>query len=391
VTPQKVDRPTPADDSAINPILERAKAEWEAAFDAISEGIAIVDLDGTVRRVNRALASLLGRDVRNMVNVPCCDLFAHHRAHPDSCPVRNYPAGKMGTFEVFFPDYRYYEDATHAIMQSGTLHGLVIVVKDVTREQMAKQEKRHLFLQMEEAARRRKLAEDSLGEMRTELTCAQKTASMGRLANVVFGEVSRTLHMVRDGLQLVAEGTAKEDSVDDMIAATTRCATVLDKLGQVRVTDGSNVSPIPLHELLREVASELADEQARVNTRIDLTIHELPPTEGNADQLRAVFSSLMLNALQATPPEADAIQVLLRRDGALARVEVHDHGAGIDSAHLPHIFSPFFTTDPKSQRIGLGLTICQSIIQGHRGHVDIESEPGRGTTATVLLPILESD
>ncbi len=371
----------------INQILERAKAEWEAAFDSISEGIAIVDMDGTVRRVNHALASLLGRDVRNMINISCCELFAHHRNAEQGCPVKEYPKGNQGTFEVFFPDYRYYEDSVHPIMRGGTIQGLVIVVKDVTREQMAQQEKRHLFLQMEEAARKRRLAETALEDVRSELGSVEKTATLGRLASIIFAEVNRTMRMVSDGLGMVSSGEAGAEVLDDLATAATRCARMLDKLSTVRVEDSDTVNAVHVDRLLKEVAAELAKDLQEANVSIDMKLTELPPGEGNLDQIRAVFSSLLSNAIDATRKSRGTVTVQLRREEDFARIEIHDDGQGIESAHLPHIFNPFFTTDPKSQRIGLGLTICQSIIQGHRGHIEIDSEAGKGTTVKVLLPI----
>jgi PAS domain S-box-containing protein len=387
VTPREEGPDTGLGSEQINQILERAKAEWEAAFDSISEGIAIVDLDGTVRRVNRALASLLGRDVRNMINVSCCDLFAHHRNATQGCPVREYPKGDQGTFEVFFPDYRYYEDSVHPIMRGGTIQGLVVVVKDVTREQMAQQEKRHLFLQMEEAARKRRLAEGALESVRSELGSVEKTATLGRLASIIFAEVNRTMRMVSDGLEMVTSGEAGSEVLGDLSTAASRCARMLDKLSSVRVDDSDTVNALHIDRLLKEVAAELAQDLQAAGVSIDMKLMELPAGEGNIDQIRAVFSSLLSNAIDATKESAGTVVVQLRREEDFARIEFHDDGQGIESSHLPHIFNPFFTTDPKSHRIGLGLTICQSIVQGHRGHIEVESEAGRGTTVKVLLPI----
>lgn len=376
----------PAGES-INLTLERAKAEWEAAFDSISEGIAIVDLDGTVRRVNHALASLLGRDVRNMVNVKCCDLFAHHRSEAQGCPVRDYPEGNQGTFEVFFPDYRFYEDSVHPIMRGGTIQGLVITIKDVTREQMAVQEKRHLFLQMEEAARKRRVAEENLERVQAELGAVEKSATVGRLATIIFEEVNRTMRMVSDGLQLVTAGEAGDEVLEDLATASSRSARMLKQLARLKVDDAETLSTLHYDQLLREVAEELPDRLRAAGATIDLKLTELPPGQGNADQIKAVFASLLSNAINATETGLGTVSVHLRREDNFARIEFHDDGQGIESAHLPHIFSPFFSTDPGSQRLGLGLTICQSIVQGHRGHIEVESQPGQSTTVKILLPI----
>ncbi len=380
----------------INAILERAKAEWEAAFDSISEGIAIVDPNGTVRRVNRALAALLGRDVRNMVGIACCDLFSHHREEADSCPVRNYPVGKQGTFEVFFPDYRYYEDSVHPILRAGKMQGVVITVRDITREQMANQERRHVYLQMEEASRKRKLAEEAEADLRTELDHVEKVATLGHLAGIVFAEVNRTVRMLRDGLGVVASNcrdqrkdclAGQAQVIDELAATASRCAAMLDKLAHLRVQDPDAMGPVRIDRLVKEVAGDLAGDFQKAGIKTTLAITELPPVIGIRDQIRAVISSLLLNALEATREGQGEVRIGLRREGNFARIEVADDGTGIEPAHLPQIFNPFFSTAPAGRRVGLGLTICQATVQGHHGHIEVDSTPGQGTTVKVLLPV----
>ena len=383
----------------INPVLERAKAEWEAAFDAISEGIAIVDESGVIRRVNRALAALLGRDVRNMVGLSCCDLFSHHRAYDGACPVRNYPGGKQGTFEVFFPDYRYYEDSLHPIMRGGNPQGYVITVKDVTRELMANQEKKHVYLQMEEVSRKRKLAEETIEDLSHELQSAEKKATLGVLASIIFAELNRVIRLLREGLNIVATECRRETEstlqdhrkmLEELLSSADRSTRILDKLGRLRVDEADANLRLDLNRIVAEVVLQYRADAKSANVALTYNKGDLPPAEGNFEQVRAVIASLVLNAIDATRDTKGGVTVTTRREGKYARIDVSDTGPGIEDHHLPQIFNPFFTTDPQADRVGLGLTICHAIVEGHHGHVSVDSEAGKGTTVTVLLPRLES-
>jgi signal transduction histidine kinase len=104
---------------------------------------------------------------------------------------------------------------------------------------------------------------------------------------------------------------------------------------------------------------------------------------GDAERIRQVLLNLLDNAAKASP-EGASITLRTRADGERVAIEVSDHGRGIEADSLPRIFEPFYTTRPDGT--GLGLAIVQKLVTAHRGEIRVKSEPGTGSTFTVLLP-----
>ena len=115
---------------------------------------------------------------------------------------------------------------------------------------------------------------------------------------------------------------------------------------------------------------------------------ELPPEIGeiplDADRIGQVLLNLYLNAIAAMETGGTLRVELARQDERTIRIDVADTGAGIKKEDLPRVFDPYFTTKPSGT--GLGLPIVQKIVEAHGGEVLMASEPGKGTTATILLP-----
>jgi CheY-like chemotaxis protein len=150
-------------------------------------------------------------------------------------------------------------------------------------------------------------------------------------------------------------------------------------------------APIVLADLLREVA-ELTAPRWRVGAQAEGRPIELEveaPADlaiiGSAGSLREALTNLVFNAVDAMP-DGGRIRMAARRDGARAVLTVSDTGSGIPPSVLDHIFEPFFST--KGQRgSGLGLAMVFAIVERHNGTIEAASEPGRGTTFEIALPI----
>jgi signal transduction histidine kinase len=106
--------------------------------------------------------------------------------------------------------------------------------------------------------------------------------------------------------------------------------------------------------------------------------------KGDGEKLRQAFLNIVNNGLQATPP-GGRVSIDTRLTGTAAEIVFEDTGCGIESVIIDRVFEPFFTT--KADGTGLGLAVCRKIVEGHGGTLKIESEPGKGTTVIVSLPL----
>jgi two-component system, NtrC family, sensor kinase len=110
----------------------------------------------------------------------------------------------------------------------------------------------------------------------------------------------------------------------------------------------------------------------------------LPQVDHDPALIQHVVLNLILNGIQAISGEGE-VRVNVQRAGETAIVQVCDTGRGISAAALPRIFKPFFTT--RSDGTGLGLSLANSIVQSHGGHIDVTSRPGAGSQFKVSLPL----
>jgi two-component system NtrC family sensor kinase len=113
---------------------------------------------------------------------------------------------------------------------------------------------------------------------------------------------------------------------------------------------------------------------------------DLPLVECRLSQLNQVFMNLLVNASQAIA-ERGVIRIVTGVEGAEVWVDIIDDGLGIAPDSMPRIFDPFFTTKPIGSGTGLGLSLSYRIVQQHRGRIEVESEPAKGTRFRVWLPI----
>jgi heterodisulfide reductase subunit C len=149
-----------------------------------------------------------------------------------------------------------------------------------------------------------------------------------------------------------------------------------------------------LADSVREVTDMIRPSAAEKGIRMRLLIEPDPlVTHADKGAIKRVFTNLVSNAIKYTP-SGGTVQVSVGRDDGKAFVEVMDTGIGISSDNLPRIFSKFFRVRERQTAdivgTGLGLPIVKALVDGHSGEIKVDSEVGRGSTFTVLLPLAET-
>jgi signal transduction histidine kinase len=146
---------------------------------------------------------------------------------------------------------------------------------------------------------------------------------------------------------------------------------------------------------LARTAAECVEQVRPLASARGMTIQaELSSAEcaGDSDRVAQVIINLLTNAIQHNPDKGE-IRIATRREAGSVLLEVADNGPGIAPEHLPHVFERFYRADPARTvshgRTGLGLAISRAIVNAHAGSIDVSSEPEKGTTFTVRLPVTD--
>jgi len=150
-------------------------------------------------------------------------------------------------------------------------------------------------------------------------------------------------------------------------------------------------APVRINDVVRTAVAILNHEILKVTHRFDLELgEEIPPVLGSSQELEQVIVNLMNNALQSLPSSRHGLAVKTLRNAGTGEVEVHvaDEGVGMSPEVLERTKEPFFSTRLDSGGLGLGLSICRSIVKDHRGTLAFESGVGKGTVAIVRLPAI---
>jgi len=227
--------------------------------------------------------------------------------------------------------------------------------------------------------------------LEAQLIQSTKMASLGVMAGGIAHELRNPLGIISASAQLLME--RPEDTqlrcqgLEKICTATQRASLIIENLLKFARPQDGRKREVDVHAVLEETLVLLANQM--VLQKIILK-KELRPgllnVFANPELLQQVFTNLVLNAWNAMPQGGTLTVATRASESGEIEILFKDTGLGIPEEQLPQIFDPFFTTMPVGKGIGLGLSICYSIVRQHQGTIDVESQVGRGSTFTVRLP-----
>jgi PAS domain S-box-containing protein len=361
----RLDRVVPGDVQQIVTRLIREKGFLEKVFEALHEGVIILDPKGVIGFLNHAACQFFGLDPEQATGK-----FISTQIRGLDWTVLGKPGRTISRdLEVFYPENRYLNFYLAPIDGAEDDHqplGYVMLVRDLTST--------------------RAEAEETLE--------SERLNALTLLAAGVAHEIGNPLNSLDIHLQLLGRKLRKlppgdrgplEENLTTARAEIQRLDLILKQfLHAVRPTaplrEKRDLHAI-LHETLRLLEPELASRKIAV--QLDLA-DSLPPAFIDPGQFQQVFYNLIRNAFQAISSDLGHITIRTRMNDFETIISIEDNGTGISPEHMGALFEPYRTT--KSSGSGLGLLIVRRIIREHGGAIAIESEENQGTRVLINFP-----
>ncbi len=377
----------------------RAKREWEEIFDAITEGIFMLDEEFNILRANVAFAKMLGTSPAKLIGQKCYRVLHDRDEPPDYCPkIETMRTGKPQTIEVREPTLE--KDlclSTHPLQDSRG--NVVQIVQDITLRK----------------------------QLEAQLVQAEKLSAIGRLAQGIAHNLLTPLTVIRGRTQLAFEEARdyfEEDLPPFLRQMAGRKAELPSNIAEVYENMRQELQAIErgsrtMQEIIDNLMYKSRREQEAHKQLVDINdllwqelkflngdprfkhyiekvynfTEEPLYIEGIYSDFSQSFSNFIRNAVDAMEgTEKPTLTITTRGDDGYVYIEFHDTGVGIPTENISHLFEPFFTTKPCNSSggvaltgTGLGLHSCYQLLSPYDAQFEVKSQPG-DTTFTVKMP-----
>ena len=363
-------------------LIRKAKEEWEQTFNSIDEVVTIHDNEMTVLRANRAAGALFGVPPSALLGRKCHEIF---RGSPEpclGCPELLAKAdGAPHSGELHHPALKKTFAVSSAPLfdEQGKRVGFVHIAKDIT----------------------------ATTQLQEQLRQSQKMEAVGTLAGGIAHDFNNILSPIIGYTELALQslGPAPEVAPDlrEVLKASIRAKGLVKQILAFSRQSSHERKPLQIASILKEALKLLrASLPSSIEIRQELA-GECGAIIGDPTELHQIIMNLCTNAFHAMKAKgAGILGVSLERitleqgdvkttmlglaPGPYVKLVVSDTGCGMDQATREKIFEPYFTTKPKDEGTGLGLSVVHGLVTSYQGHISVYSEPGKGTSFNLLFP-----
>ncbi|MEW6291374.1 MAG: ATP-binding protein [Thermodesulfobacteriota bacterium] len=415
--------------------LQSSLAELAQIFNSASSGMMVIAMNYTIIRANRSFLQMVRLHKEKVIGKKCFDVFYGPKCHSPDCPLVLI---SNGVHPVEYEIEKILADHERIICELGAapfydsedrVIGIVEDFKDITLRRKAEDDLLGTYAELREKNRELEEEQRNLAQAHSELKDAQsqmlqreKMASIGQLAAGVAHEINNPVGFIASNLGTLTKyidrlteyisllekammGVAREqlretrkklkieyiagdakDLIRESLEGTDRVSAIVRGLKSFSRVDGATQQATDINECL-EATLNIVWNELKYKAVVTKDYGSISRTLCNPQQLNQVFMNLLVNAAQAIEKQGE-IRIRSREENGWIFIAIADTGCGVPPQNLPRIFEPFFTTKDVGKGTGLGLSISYDIIKKHGGDISVESEPGRGTTFNVKIPVV---
>jgi PAS domain S-box-containing protein len=346
--------------------LRESEEKYRTLIDSALDAIFLHDLEGRILEANSAAAERLGYSREELLSMRIQDILPEERRERFPRAIKELLEKKS----IFFESEHLRRDgSTYPVEVSARLmefrgrRVVLAISRDVTQRK----------------------------QMERQIIISEKLASLGVLAAGIAHELNNPLNNIYLLAQLIKEdlqaGRAKEEDVEMILQQVQRASQIIRGLLEFSREGFVHFEEVDINAAIEEMLGFMENMIKSRDVRVVKRLGDVPKIAGDKTMLQQVLVNLITNACQAMP-QGGEIRITTRRKNGDVEIEISDTGVGIRKEHLSKIFDPFFTTKDRDGS-GLGLAVSHSIIKRHGGEISVESELGRGSTFTIVLPALK--
>ncbi|MDX9840276.1 MAG: PAS domain S-box protein [Desulfobulbus sp.] len=360
-------------------------------FTTSPDLMCIFEPNGRLRRINPACRELLGYTEAELLGRPLTQLVHPEDRKHTLAEVRSSLAGngpqvirnryccKDGTVRWF--SWQGYHDPAAGLVYA--------TARDISELVLAEKQLEAINIDLERRVEQRSR---ELHETQKQYLHAEKLSAIGKLSASIAHEFNNPLQ----GIMTVLKGLRRRAVLEEedrrllemAISESERMRDLIRNLQDFNRPSSGLRSRMDLHACLDSLL--LLQKSDLKNKSIEIErdyAADLPPVQAVADQIKQVLLNLLSNAAESCQEPGSTITVTTRLEGERVAISISDTGVGIRPEEMGSIFQPFFTTKAAVKGTGLGLPVSWGIIRNHGGEIRVDSEPGKGATFTVLLPV----
>lgn len=225
--------------------------------------------------------------------------------------------------------------------------------------------------------------------LQDQLRKTERIAELGTVASGMAHEIGTPMNVILGRAEYLMDRVSDETvkkGLQTIVAQVERITRVMNQLLAFARRKSPERGPLALRDVIENSVEMFQERLVKSRVQVEVQLDEAcPKVQADADQMNQVLINLIMNAIQAMP-DGGQLRIGMAPADAMVKLTVADTGHGIPQEVIARVFDPFFTTKEFGKGTGLGLTVVKGIIEEHHGSIAAESQEGKGTTFTVLLP-----